>query len=371
MQPARIGIDCRLGGLRHAGIGRYIVELVSRLVTDGSFSWVLFCTDQEQVTEILGNKPPSNVKVVLAPIPHYTVQEQLKMPRIFNKEQLDLLHIPHFNAPILYTGPYVLTVHDLLWHEHRGAQVTTLSWYSYWFKYIAYRVITRTAIYQAQHICVPSQTVAQAVSNHYAFAKDKLTVTKEGIATALKSQVELVKKLPRKQHHLLYVGSLYPHKNIARVIDALHQLPKYHLTIVSSRSAFRDQVAASVSKQLRNRVSFIDATSDAKLAQQYATASALVQPSFSEGFGLTGLEAMAFNTPVIASDIAIFREIYGSAALYFSPSFTPSLVKTIKQLEDTSTQQAVLKASKHVRAQYSWDETTQKTKAIFIQLLKK
>lgn len=370
MQPPRIGIDCRLGGIRHAGIGRYIVELVSRLTSDGSFVWVLFCTDQEQAEEIVGPTPPSHIEIHLCPVRHYTLQEQLKMPAVFSQAKLDLLHIPHFNAPIAYMGPYVLTVHDLLWHERKGSAVTTLPWYTYWLKYLGYRFIARTAIYRAKHICVPSQTVASAIRNHYSFAKDKITITKEGIATSLADQVPLVRSLPRKSKHLLYVGSLYPHKNVGRIIDALHHLPDYQLTIVSARSAFREQLNSSISTQLKKRVTLIDATSDAKLAKLYATATALIQPSLSEGFGLTGLEAMAFDTPVIASDIPIFKEIYGPAAIYFSPAFTPSLVTAIEKLENPAAMSAVQKAIKGVRAKYSWDETTKKTSAIFQNILK-
>ena len=128
-----IGIDCRLAGLKHAGIGRYVANLVSRLPKlDSQINWVLFFSDSEQAQEVLpNNQDIPLIKIIFAPIKHYSLAEQVQLPTIFNQEKLDLLHVPHFNVPWFYKGKTVITIHDLLWHEYRGLNATTLSPWKY------------------------------------------------------------------------------------------------------------------------------------------------------------------------------------------------------------------------------------------------
>jgi hypothetical protein len=146
-QHLTIGIDCRLAGKKHAGIGRYIENLVIRLPKVAkeqkdnrqTIKWVYFFYDQSQANEISDQIPESNrstIKTVIAPIRHYSLAEQVKLPAIFKKENLDILHVPHFNVPILYAGKLVVTIHDLLWHERKGLHVTTLHPFLYWLTYL-------------------------------------------------------------------------------------------------------------------------------------------------------------------------------------------------------------------------------------------
>ena len=134
----KIGIDCRLAGSQHAGIGRYTESLLTSLLkVNSNNNWVLFFYDENQAKAVLKNNfDHQKVQVVITPISHYSVEEQLKLPKIFKAEKLDLLHIPHFNIPIFYSGKLVVTIHDLLWHEYKGGTATTLSPLKYFLKYI-------------------------------------------------------------------------------------------------------------------------------------------------------------------------------------------------------------------------------------------
>nr|MBP7768638.1 glycosyltransferase [Candidatus Woesebacteria bacterium] len=213
MTKKTVGIDCRLGGLAHAGIGRYITELVRRITkSTPEIQWVLFCFDSAQAEELVGRNPTKNIKIVYTPIRQYTLKEQYLLPFIFAREKLDLLHVPHFNLPILYTGPVVITIHDLLWHQYRGSDATTLSPFIYWFKYWGYRLVATAAITRAQQIFVPTQTVANTVEQYYQRSSAKILVTKEGIAEELLNKAQTMNTTTRESGCILYVGSLYPHK---------------------------------------------------------------------------------------------------------------------------------------------------------------
>jgi len=328
----RIGIDCRLAGQEHAGIGRYTQNLVQRLVLNKDINWVLFFSNSTQAREILPQKL-DHVKEVITPIRHYSLLEQIKLPLIFAKEKLDLLHVPHFNVPIFYQGKIVVTIHDLLWHEQRGSHVTTLPAWKYRLKYWGYTETVKKAVEKAAKIFVPSTTVAATLAKYYPKAKDKTIVTYEGVEqTYLDHEI---KEKPRKKQ-LVYTGSLYPHKNIKVVFQALQKLPDFSLKLVGSRNVFQDNTKTLVKNyKLTNQVEFLGKLSDKDLIKLYEESFALVFPSFSEGFGLPGLEAMAVGLSVIASDIPIFREIYKNAAAYFNPLSSAELLETIHALNSS------------------------------------
>jgi len=271
----------------------------------------------------------------------------------------------------LYNKPLVVTIHDLLWHEYRGSTVTTLHPLLYWPKYWMYRFVTQRAVARAKKIFVPTQTVKDTVARYYPQVAQKVAVTYEGIGTELVSYAPKLKSVAREKKHLLYVGSLYPHKNISLVLAALREMPDYVLEIVGSRNVFQEKIMQEVSElNHENQVIFSGRLSDEDLAREYASATALIQPSLSEGFGLTGLEALAFNTPVIASDIPIFHEVYQDAAEYFSKHSPQSFRDAVKLVEKPAVRTTLQKNAKRVQKMYSWDTLAIETVAGYTETLR-
>jgi len=103
-------------------------------------------------------------------------------------------------------------------------------------------------------------------------------------------------------------------------------------------------------------VEFVFSVSEHELVRAYQTCTALVQPSLSEGFGLTGVEALACHTPVLASNIPIFNEIYGDFATFFNPRSVESLSDAI--VHPNQIKFAGLDA---FLRRYNWDETAAQT----------
>jgi alpha-1,2-rhamnosyltransferase len=138
---------------------------------------------------------------------------------------------------------------------------------------------------------------------------------------------------------LLVVGTLEPRKNHGVVLDAVEQLWAAGwpgtLTIIGKPGwgvePLLDRLAAHPE---RNRRLIVEhAASDARLAEAYRSATATIMPSFAEGFGLPVVESMAAGVPVIASDIAVFREILGDDPLLFDPHDPDDLIRSIRHLE--------------------------------------
>ena len=370
-KPLTIGIDARLCGKRHAGIGRYIENLLVELVKlkPNSVKFIFFFHDQEQeqaIKKIIGTD--QNYTAVFVPIRHYSLEEQLRWPKILHSYHLHLLHVPHFNIPLLYRGKIIITIHDLLWHEQIGPQATTLSASKYYLKYLAYRLVTSQALMRAKKILVPTQTVKNILAKFHAQALDKTVVTYEGISDSFLQIFEKLKKNPQlltkkfNTNSLIYVGSLYPHKNIEVVLQALTLNPKLLLTIVCARNVFLKRTQERIKElQLEKQVTLTGYLTDQQLISAMQSSLALIQPSKSEGFGLTAIEAMAAGTPVIASNLPVFQELYADAPMYFNPNNVNQLLAQINNLQQPKLRVEQIKKGLKVADQYSWSKMAQIT----------
>jgi glycosyltransferase involved in cell wall biosynthesis len=83
---------------------------------------------------------------------------------------------------------------------------------------------------------------------------------------------------------------------------------------------------------MRGQLHLLDDVPAAELRLLYRHALVTACPSFGEGFGFSGVEAMRCGGVVVASDLAVHREVYGDAALYFNPYSSEALVQTLSSL---------------------------------------
>ena len=363
----RIGIDARLGGAKHAGIGRYIEELLRGVTSEANeHTWVIFAESRKQYPwlfqSLAGKK--GRVELRIAPIRHYTLREQLFLPVLFRLARLDVLHVPHFNVPLLYRGKLVVTIHDLLWHEIQDHRATTLPPWLHALKYRGYRLVAERAIRSASIVIVPSNVVKEKIIS--LIPKARVKVVYEGVTAVVPA-----KKWPFgiiQKPALVYVGSLYPHKNVEIILKALRLLPNVTLYICSSRNIFTQQfIETAQILGVHRQVKLLGYVSDAEVAFLEKQSLALVQPSTSEGFGLTGLEALALGVPVIASDIPVFREIYGHLACYANTLDEQSVAKAVLSVEthESVWRHKLEKAGPLLRERFNWQAMAKKTLEIY------
>lgn len=378
----RIGIDARLYGLEHAGLGRYVMRLVEEtLKLDKRNDYVLFL-NKDHADQYKNRK---HVKVVTTNIPIYSVAEQTLLPFVFSKEKLDLLHVPHFNAPLLYDGKMILTIHDLIKHDSKGPETTTRHRWLYLLKRFGYLTLTSAIASRVDHVLVPSNFVKEDVVKRLHVPPEKITVTYEAASGSIKEvsltdneKIELLNKYHLAQPFIVYTGSVYPHKNVDILVQAIekHNQRKevdLQLALICSRSVFWERLNKKITdKNLQSWVKLLGFVEDEDVSKLYSLALALVHPSKMEGFGLTGLEAMSVGLPVISSNASCLPEVYGDAALYFNPNDVDDLVNCLEtyikdqNLRDEMATKGYLQARK-----YSWTQMAKDTVAVYKQLLQK
>jgi len=121
---------------------------------------------------------------------------------------------------------------------------------------------------------------------------------------------------------LLMVGTLEPRKGHRDALDAADRLWRdgfdFNLVIVGKRGWLVDDVIARLERHSRKgtMLHWHDDISDRELGALYRHGTALLAASLGEGYGLPLIEAAQHGLPVIARDIAVFREVMGDAALY-------------------------------------------------------
>ncbi len=348
----RIGIDARL--IEETGVGRYIQNLISELGRiDTTHEYVVFLRKKSFDTFVL---PHTRWHKVLADVPWHSLREQLVMPGIFLKEELDLLHVPYFNVPIFYPRKLIVTIHDLtILHFYTG-RATTLPLLLYKIKRLGYWVELAIGLRKAKKIIAVSETTKLEIIDHFGIESDKILVTYEAADDKL---VDLSKKAGKplvSDPYILYVGNAYPHKNLDRLLEAWQG----KLVLATPDDFF--------SKRLKTaeKVLMFRGASVSELANLYKYAQVLVFPSLMEGFGLPGIEAMAIGTPVACSNIPVFSEIYGDACLVFNPNDSNDIAQKLNNvLQNEKLRKELIAKGKKKAVHYSWRRMAEQTLSVY------
>jgi glycosyltransferase involved in cell wall biosynthesis len=367
----KIGIDARMMGAGNTrGIGRYIEELLRAMINSHSENeYVLVSRTRDHAL-----KDYSCVETVVADIPWYSWKEQVYLPKILKTLKVDVMHFPHWNVPLSYHQPFVVTIHDLLLrHQKESAKASTKSFLHRGIKRVGYRVVLDHAIRGSSQICVPTQFVADDIAYFYPAQQDKIIITSEGVV-ALPNEGIVAPDF----EYLLYVGSSYPHKRLDLLIEAWKEIsqmkPDLHLVIAGETDVFMRRIQTMVDAMSLKRVHFEGRVSDGVLRSLYEGALALIFPSEFEGFGLPPVEALAQGTPVISSDSRPMPEVLGTGGvIYFKSGSRDDMINAVKAVVDNSEsmRNQAKNAGVELMEKYTWQKASMRTLESYFLAIKK
>lgn len=367
----RIGIDARMYGPKQAGLGRYIQQLILHLEEiDTKDEYVIFlCKDNWD--EFKTSK--SNFKKVLANIPWYSLNEQLFLKKIILKEKVDLMHFPHWNVPIFYNQPFVVTIHDLImyFYPRPGASTHNRLWY--WFKDKVHRQVIKHAVKKSKRIIAVSNFTKQDIHKALKIPLEKITVIYQ---CPFFSEIydsnngnQILEKFKINKPYVLYVGNAYPHKNLEGLLEAWKIFQEkygdgFQLVLCGKKNYFYKRLITYFSAI--KSVVFTDFVSDEELAKLYQNASLYVFPSLYEGFGLPPFEAIKHNVPVVSSNASCLPEILGEGAMYFDPNNFEQMSEIIyKGLTDQNIRQELLEKGKNELGKFNCKKMTENTIGVY------
>jgi glycosyltransferase involved in cell wall biosynthesis len=253
--------------------------------------------------------------------PSSPIEEELELPYLLEREEIDIFHSPLFHLPAILPCRSIVTVHDaipLIRPELSNPGFTKI--------FLDQAV---EAVGRADAVVCPSEHAKKDVIEALQVAPEKVHVVTEVQAPHFQ-----VLERAKERQVFLVVGSIEPRKNPLVVLDALARFPRSH----SPRVVFAGpQVGIDLASEARSRgvedsVRWAGTISDEELVRLYNEAIALIFPSLYEGFGLPILEAFACGTPVIASNAASIPEVAGEAALMFDPHDPVALAEAIRSV---------------------------------------
>ncbi|HEU5477296.1 MAG TPA: glycosyltransferase family 1 protein [Gaiellaceae bacterium] len=356
----KIGIDARND---RTGVGRYTFSLIRELARiDRENEYVLFLGRERFATYAA---PGPNFRTVEAAIPWFTLREQLALPRLVERERLDLVHYPHVTVPLLSTTPFVVTIHDL---NYLGTTAVSSP-----VRRAGYRVELAKAR-RARRLIAVSEHTRDSLVRALRVDPGRVAVTYEAADApgGVEPDRGVLERHGLDAPFFLYVGAAYPYKNLARLIEAFAGVRGEHrLVLAGDHEEFGAGLRTRAADLgVAERVVFPGAVSEAELAALYGGALAYAFVSLSEGFGLPGLEAMAAGVPVVAARAASLPEIYGDAAHYCDPLDAGSIATSLAEVAADEQLRARLVERGHRRAgEFSWARTAEQTLAVYGEAL--
>jgi glycosyltransferase involved in cell wall biosynthesis len=343
----KIVVDCRYTRLEHHdGISRYaarIVEALARRALPSGHEVTMLISDEKQLS-MLPDLPWTKVSgPTSAREPWVALQ--------VNKLKPDVVFTPMQTmggAGRRYG--LVKTLHDLIYYRNRTPPrdlnvAIRLLWSLYHLAWWPQRVLLN----QADEVATISETSKGLIEEHR-LTKRPLSIVRNAADPRHGPPVHRDQPVTRE---LLYMGSFMPYKNVETLALALHVLPGYRLHLLSKiGQADRRrllELAPPGALMVHNGVT------DAEYAELLDQAFALVHASLDEGFGIPLIEAMAAGTPIVVSDIPIFREVGADAAGYFPAEDPDAAAAAIRALENRELWQGRAARGRQIASAYDWN----------------
>lgn len=324
------------------GISRFSSELVKKLANKVDLTLL--------VAQPAQSKSFGNIKTIMTNSP--SSLKELFQAKNINKHEFDIVYSPYF----LFGGwgkkfKLILTVHDLI--PLRGQSQTGSA--SLMRKlFFSNKFFIKLSLSMADRLMTVSQTSANELKN----------LTDKPIDVIYNAPIKMIQKssIPKKQ--LFYIGRYEPYKNVELLIKSIKQLPQYKLILAGKIDPSRQQQLLDVCED-QSRVEFIGVIDDKKYNKLLNESFAAVNASFDEGFGLPIIEAMAAGTPVVCSNLAVYKEITGGEAEFFNPTSIDELVKGLKRLEEDDYRKKRIKKALQRSAAFSWDKSCNQLITVF------
>ncbi|MDJ0377729.1 glycosyltransferase family 1 protein [Cryobacterium sp. PH31-L1] len=337
----RIVVDCRYVRFdHHDGISRYTTGLVTELGRLHPLTMLI--SDHRQLAML----PALPWQLVRAPT---SLLEPLIALSV-NRLKPDVVF-----SPMQTMGSWgrtyrlFLTVHDLIYYRNRTpprdlAPFIRLLWRAYHLSWWPQRMLLNGA----DGIVTVSETTRSLIKEHH-LTRRPVTVVPNAADTV--PGIPSHRSIPETSR-LIYMGSFMPYKNLDTLVLALADLPEYELHLLSRVSATERTRLTRLAPQAR--LVFHDGVTDEEYHALLRTATALVTASLDEGFGIPLVEAMSLGIPVVVSDIPIFREIGGDAALYFDPRSADAMAAAVRNLAEPGEWAARSARSIEQAARFTW-----------------
>ena len=255
---------------------------------------------------------------------------------------------------------------------------------------------TKFSAENADHIITISECSKNDIVKQYKSVKESITVAYPGydkkkfvvfskLSSTERSSEFVVKEVKKKykvgDNYIIYIGTIQPRKNLLRLIEAFARMVKdinnLELVVVGKTKGegkqgwmYEDILRAPKNLGIEERVKFLGFVPTDNLSVLLSGATAFIQPSLWEGFGIPVVEAMASGTPVIVSDVSSLPEVVGKAGLLVDPYSIDQIeqairtISTDKKLRQKYSKEGIVQAKK-----FSWEKMAKEVLKVFERIV--
>jgi glycosyltransferase involved in cell wall biosynthesis len=232
------------------------------------------------------------------------------------------------------TGPLVTRKHIVCIHDANTFNVPES--YSMAFRAL-YRILLPALGRTARSVSTVSGFSQSEIVRHQIAAEGKILIAPDGHEHALRWKPchSIATRRAASRNTIVMIGSATPHKNSGLILGMCERLAAAGLTVAVVGLPDPRVFKKDGKRVDAGNVHWLGRISDEQLAALLRDSMCLAFPSFTEGFGLPALEAMAMGCPVVVADRASLPEVCGNAALYAPPTAADAWFKHFITLRDS------------------------------------
>ena len=294
--------------------------------------------------------------------------EQAVVPFQVARLRPDVYHSPNYILPVAVGCPTVVTIHDLFYLDSSVHRLRSHLYLS---------LLANMAIRRASRVICVSAYTRDRLLERFPSASDRVRVVGEGVDPRFQPSSRtaiagLRERLGICQPYVLFVGTIEPRKNLARLIRAFETVvtrtgAPHHLVVAGPRG-WKDGAIKNAyeTSGVRDRIHMVGYLSEVDLPAAYGAADVFAYPSLAEGFGLPALEAMACGTAVLTSNTSAIPEVVGNSAVLVDPLQERDIADGLERLlSDPRERQSRSESGLRRAAGYRWEDVAEQTMAVY------
>jgi glycosyltransferase involved in cell wall biosynthesis len=341
-----------------SGVGIYIQGIMPGII-EGLRDVSIVCIGDRSRMKEFPWAYADNVQLIDCHAKRYSLGEQVQLPLTIPR-QTDLFFSPYYTIPLLYSGRFAVTVHDM---SHAVVPEIIGDRRKRLYAQLMYHEVRRraSAIFTVSEFSKKEflrLTQGSRESNVY---PTPLGVSPEWHRASELPQVG-------SGRYFVCVGNVKPYKNLQRLVNAFLSIKssiQQDLVIIGQSKGLITGESADFFRKVeenKDRIHLTGYVSFQELLSLVGHASALIMPSLYEGFGLPPLEAMAAGTPTVVSQAASLPEVCGNAALYFDPLDEKDIAEKLVLIASNAALAARLRDEGRRRSKgFTWDSCARLT----------
>ncbi len=346
----RLAIDAsRTTAARITGTEAYARDLIRALIAANPGHSIDLYFRDAPAPDVFPDHPEVTQRV----IPFRRAWTHVRFAAALWQDRPDWTFVPAHTLPFVFPGRAAVTVHDLGYKVFPRAHTRLSRLYL--------DMTTRFSAARAAVVFADSRATAADLTRWYGTPPDKIHVVYPGVSMPERAvppaEIAAVRaKYGLPERYFLFLGTLQPRKNIARLTDAYRRYRadggKAALALVGGRGwLFEPAWTAG------DGVIAPGYADDADKAALYAGSVGLVLPSLYEGFGFPVIEAARCGAPVLCSNTSSLAELGGESALRVDPLDTDAIADGLRRLDAlTPAERAdLIQCGRADAARFTWE----------------